>query len=116
MSIFRETLRVGSENSSTRIVMADTLLADQYFLMKNSVLQIVGGAMHVDERIWGPDASEFDPYRFTDERVRAREKVHPAAWRAFGGGATLCPGSSGPVQLCPRVLIFLVRRKTFCDE
>jgi cytochrome P450 len=93
MSIFRETLRVGSENSSTRIVMADTMLADQYFLKKDSVLQIVGGAMHVDERIWGPDAREFDPYRFTEESLKVREKIHPAAWRAFGGGATLCPGT-----------------------
>jgi cytochrome P450 len=94
MSIFRETLRVGSENSSTRIVMADTMLADQYFLKKDSVLQVVGGAMHVDQRIWGPDAGSFDPYRFMEENVKKRDKIHPAAYRAFGGGATLCPGIS----------------------
>ena len=94
MSVFRETLRVGSENSSTRVVMADTLLADQYFLKKDSVLQVVGAAMHVDEQIWGPDARDFDPYRFTEASLKAREKIHPAAYRAFGGGATLCPGRS----------------------
>ncbi|KIW09078.1 uncharacterized protein PV09_00026 [Verruconis gallopava] len=92
MSVFRETLRVGSENSSTRIVMADTVLADKYFLKKDSVLQISGGAMHVDRRIWGSDADAFDPYRFTEERVKKQDKIHPAAYRAFGGGATLCPG------------------------
>ena len=92
MSVFRETLRVGSENSSTRVVMADTLLADQYFLKKDSILQVVGGAMHVDERIWGCDAQSFYPYRFTEASLKAREKIHPAAYRAFGGGATLCPG------------------------
>jgi cytochrome P450 len=92
MSVFRETLRVGSENSSTRIVMADTLLADQYFLKKDSVLQIAGGAMHVDQRIWGHDADKFDPHRFLDANMKQREKIHPAANRAFGGGATLCPG------------------------
>jgi hypothetical protein len=103
MSVFRETLRVGSENSSTRIVMADTMLADQYFLKKDSVLQIVGGAMHVDERIWGPDAREFNPYRFTNESLKAREKIHPAAWRSFGGGATLCPGKSDMCNWVPDV-------------
>lgn len=92
MSIFRETLRVGSENSSTRIVLADTVLADQYFLKKDSVLQVVGGAMHVDQRIWGPDANNFDPYRFHEDRLKKQDKIHPAAYRAFGGGATLCPG------------------------
>ena len=90
-SIYREVLRLGSDNSSNRLVLSDTLLADTYFLAKGSIVQISGAAMHIDPQIWGEDVNTFDPYRFMPNRVKAAG-VHPAAFRAFGGGTTICPG------------------------
>lgn len=87
VAVFRECLRLGSENFSTRLVKEDTLLADKYFLRKNSVVQIAGSVIHADEDIWGGDVTEFN-----HERFLGRSSVHPAAFRAFGGGKTLCPG------------------------
>ena len=52
---------------------------------------ISGAAMHIDPQIWGEDVNTFDPYRFMPNRVKAAG-VHPAAFRAFGGGTTICPG------------------------
>jgi len=124
MSVFRESLRVGSDFYSTRLVKTDTLLSGRYFLAKDSVVQIAGGVIHSDAGIWGPSADEFDPVRFLKLQKQAssasasetatqnntessssssssssgsKEKdkvkgVHPAAFRAFGGGKTLCPG------------------------
>ncbi|KAM7195224.1 putative cytochrome p450 protein [Naviculisporaceae sp. PSN 640] len=89
MAVFRECLRVGSDNYSTRLVKTDTMLAGRYFLKKDSVVQIAGGVMHADERIWGGDAGVFNPGRFLSS---SSGNVHPAAFRAFGGGKTLCPG------------------------
>ena len=65
--------------------------------------------MHADARIWGDSVSEFCPERFlngpngqvsspgpkhdgSNENKERQKPVHPAAFRAFGGGATLCPG------------------------
>ncbi|KEF57613.1 uncharacterized protein A1O9_05531 [Exophiala aquamarina CBS 119918] len=108
LATFRETLRLHSDVLSSRVVTTDTLLQDKYFLRKGSVLQISGGIMHADARIWGDKVNEFCPERFFNSSngqipLAATHKsngsnddkpkqVHPAAFRAFGGGATLCPG------------------------
>ncbi|KAI8960458.1 cytochrome P450 [Daldinia sp. FL1419] len=110
VAVYRECLRLGSDTYSTRVVKEDHLLANQYFLKKNAVVQIAGGVIHADQRIWGADASDFNPKRFLDKtnsnsdaeatdpgsgtkpRTKQSNAFHPAAFRAFGGGKTLCPG------------------------
>ncbi|KAJ7643991.1 cytochrome P450 [Roridomyces roridus] len=89
-AVFRECLRMGSDNYSTRLVKTDTVLAGQWHLKAGSVVQIAGGVIHSDENIWGANTDVFDPARF--QRLGEEAKVHPAAFRAFGGGKTLCPG------------------------
>jgi cytochrome P450 len=90
MSIYREVLRFESDTASTRAVTADTILGGQYFLKKDSTLLVSGGTMHQLKSVWGEDVDEFNPRRFI-ELTRSKE-LHPAAFRAFGGGSTLCPG------------------------
>lgn len=90
-AVYRESLRVGSENFSVRMVKEDTMLAGRYFLKKGAVVQISGGAIHANSTIWGQDVDEFNPDRFLKEKGKA-DGFHPAAFRGFGGGKTLCPG------------------------
>jgi cytochrome P450 len=71
-------------------VTADTVLAGQHFLKKDSILLISGGIMHQLKNVWGDDVDEFNPKRFS-EPMRSKD-LYPAAFRAFGGGSTLCPG------------------------
>ncbi|KAI1478174.1 cytochrome P450 [Daldinia eschscholtzii] len=110
VAVYRECLRLGSDTYSTRVVKEDYLLANQYFLKKNAVIQIAGGVIHADQRIWGADVFDFNPKRFLDKtnsnsdaealnpdtgskpRSKQGNAFHPAAFRAFGGGKTLCPG------------------------
>lgn len=111
LAVVRECLRLGSDNYSVRLVKTDTELGDgQYMLKAGSVVQIAGGVIHADREIWGDNAAVFDHTRFlkmqkTTENghsVEGKESpqiqqtppggVHPAAFRAFGGGKTLCPG------------------------
>ncbi|KAI1406189.1 cytochrome P450 [Hypoxylon fuscum] len=94
VAVYRECLRLGSDTYSTRLVKEDTLLANQYFLKKNAVVQIAGGVIHADKSIWGDDVATFNPQRFLDKRDGGAKPnaIHPAAFRAFGGGKTLCPG------------------------
>ncbi|KAK1244673.1 hypothetical protein MKX07_003472 [Trichoderma sp. CBMAI-0711] len=91
LAVYRECLRVGSENFSVRMIKEDTMLADRYFLRKGAVVQISGGAIHGRSTIWGQDVDEFNPDRFLRQKGKG-DGFHPAAFRGFGGGKTLCPG------------------------
>jgi len=90
---FRESLRLGSDNFSTRLVKADTTLAGRHYLRRGAVVQVAAGVIHADARLWGADAEAFRAERFApNPEGGKKEAVHPAAFRAFGGGKTLCPG------------------------
>lgn len=110
-SCYRETLRYISLLTSPRMVTEDTMLGEQYLLRKGSVVQIAGGVIHFDERIWGPDVASFNPCRFlsssgsplsntqTGDRTSQGRRALPLpkgvpspAFRAFGGGNVICPG------------------------
>jgi len=101
-SVFREVLRITAPVVSVRVVLEDTIIADQYLLKKGSVVQIPALIANLDPNNWGSDAHEFNPNRFqktvsgtiTNSRQdTGKEKtVHPAAFRSFGGGGSLCPG------------------------
>ncbi|KAI0459103.1 cytochrome P450 [Xylaria acuta] len=96
IAVYRECLRLGSDNYSTRMIKEDTLLANRYFLKKGAVIQIAGGVIHADESIWGDGVETFNPGRFLESKQQSgntrQNQIHPAAFRAFGGGKTLCPG------------------------
>lgn len=101
VAVYRECLRLNSDNNSIRLVREPTLLADRWYLAPGSVLQIAGGVIHADPTIWGQDVDRFNPSRFLPAGQqqsagpggdKQQPQVHPAAFRAFGGGKTLCPG------------------------
>jgi cytochrome P450 len=88
LSTFKEVLRLHSTSVSARLVMEDHMLDDQYMLKKGSTVMMPGPVQHTFEDIWGPNVDVFDYKRFTIlEKCR-----HSAAFRAFGGGTTLCSG------------------------
>lgn len=89
LSTFQEILRYVGASTSTLLVHDDVWLDGTYLLTKGSLVQIPATAIHSDPKIWGPDATTFDPERFLKA---APNQVHPSASRTFGGGGTLCPG------------------------
>lgn len=86
-SAFQEVLRHHSVSVGVRQVMEDTLLNNRYFLRKDSTVFMPNIVTHQDPSIWGPDVSTFDHKRFVKGK-----RVTASAFRAFGGGSTLCPG------------------------
>lgn len=102
-STFKETLRHAAMGASLRLVTEDTIINEQYFLRKNSIIQIPAHVVHSDPVIWGPTVADFDESRFipsaTKEPVKSANKrgirkgrsLH-GALRPFGGGKNLCPG------------------------
>ena len=91
VSLVQETLRVQSTNASTRMVLKDTYLEGNYYLKKGSVLLVPSAELHSNEAIWGSTTADFDPWRFTKKRAGA-PPVPASAWRAYGSGASVCPG------------------------
>jgi cytochrome P450 len=93
-SIFQETLRHRSLGSLTREELKDTVLADRFLLKKGAIVQIPSLVIHPDSNIWGPTAMDFDIRRFFKQptKVLRDQRQHSGAFRAFGGGTTLCPG------------------------
>ena len=98
IATFQETLRYCSIGTSVRQVMEDTVLDGQWLLKKDSIVQMPSRIIHKDSSLWGTDVDEFNPRRFTKHLEAqksgsgATKRVNPAAYRAFGGGTTLCPG------------------------
>ena len=95
LSTFQEILRYRSMGTSVRQVMQDTVLDDHWLLKKDCMIQMPSRVIHKDSSIWGSDVDEFNPRRFMkDEPQKTLDGKRPnaTAFRAFGGGTTLCPG------------------------
>lgn len=106
VSTYHEVLRLQTDNTSSRWVVKDTMINDQYLFRKDSVVTIPGAVIHQDPEIWGPDVKNFNPQRF----LKGAPKRHPAAFRVFGGGATFCPGRHfAGAELISFVAMFIMR-------
>ena len=90
MSTISETLRYCSLGGSVRQVMEDTVLDDRWLLKKGGIVQMPSRILHQDPSSWGDDVDDFNPRRFLGDVQKSRGNT--AAFRPFGGGATLCPG------------------------
>ena len=89
-STLQEVLRHRAVGTSVREVMEDTLLDGQYLLRKGCTLLIPTDVLHSDRALWGDDVAEFNHRRFL--KSPGKKLPNPVAFRAFGGGTTLCPG------------------------
>lgn len=90
MSAFKETMRCRSLGTQIRICLEDHVLNDRYLLKKGGIVAIAQTVQHTSVDAWGPDVSEFDHLRFV--KGRSTRKLNHTAFRAFGGGHTMCPG------------------------
>lgn len=110
-SLLQEVLRVQSTNAAGRVVLQDTLINERYLLKKDALLFIPSASIHRNESAWGPTASSFDPERFLNlGAAKNAHKVPGYAYRAFGSGASICPGRHFATYEILTVLIITVLR------
>ncbi|KAL8656292.1 MAG: hypothetical protein Q9226_002711 [Calogaya cf. arnoldii] len=113
LSTYQETLRLQTHNSSSRWVTKDTVIANQYLLKAGNVVQMPGYPVHMMSSIWGSDVESFNAHRFMKMEKKLKEKSskqHPASFRTFGGGATLCPGRHfATAELCAATAMMVMR-------
>ncbi|KAI9707822.1 MAG: hypothetical protein M1820_004427 [Bogoriella megaspora] len=106
-STMKEALRFHASGQAARMVMDDHMLDDRWMLKRDSYIFIPNKAPHFDKDAWGLNAENFDPYRFEKKNA---ERIHPAAFRGFGGGVNLCPGRVFATKLILTVVAELVVR------
>lgn len=107
LSTFRETLRIHTHNATSRMVIEDTLLDNRYLLRKGGIVQMPSAPVHYNTKIWGPDAASFNARRFLKANEVAARK---GAFKAWGGGATICPGRHFATAEVTGVLAMMVAR------
>lgn len=88
LSTFKETMRMYSTSTATRIAMEDYRLDNKYLLKKGSTIMMPATVQHTSKSAWGDTVDVFDHERFAP----GSKRVSPVAFRGFGGGTTLCPG------------------------
>ncbi|KAK4180647.1 cytochrome P450 [Triangularia setosa] len=91
LSVFQETQRTRHVNPSFRKVMSDTLLDDKYLLKEGHFLQVPGNVIHSETGIWGPTASQFDPYRFVPKKGEKDMTATASGFVPWGAAPYLCP-------------------------
>lgn len=96
-SLVHETLRVQTQNATLRTVKEDVWLNDQWFLRGGSRLLVSLSQVHNDTAAWGEGARDFDPKRFIRSDAMSAKFPGPA-YRALGGGGTICCGRHFAVQ------------------
>jgi len=66
-------------------------------------------AMHRRLDLWGPDALEFDPDRFLDERVKTYLTSNPFIFLPFNAGPRICVGQQFAYNEMSFMLICLLQ-------
>ncbi|GAP82419.1 putative cytochrome P450 oxidoreductase [Rosellinia necatrix] len=90
LSTMQEAFRFHSIGMSARTVVEDHLLDGKYLLKKGQTVLIPSTVQHASAPAWGANVDKFYHKRFVKEP--GTKKYDPVAFRAFGGGTTLCPG------------------------
>ncbi|KAH0332864.1 cytochrome P450, partial [Aureobasidium melanogenum] len=105
LSVFQETQRTRHIHAAIRKVMSDTLLDGKYILKKGNYLQMPGSSIHSNIELWGPSATEFDPYRFCNQDSHASgSKQRGRDFLAWGAPPHLCPAR----QFAAKEILILV--------
>jgi cytochrome P450 len=76
------------------------------FIPANSQFLYSVFIMHRRKDLWGPDALEFDPERFLDDRVQKYLVANPFIFLPFNAGPRICVGQ----QLVYNMLSFFIIR------
>ena len=86
-SLFLEVLRLKMSSSLMRYVTEPTMVGGKVLARGHNVM-VPYRQLHLNEDVWGKNASAFDPDRFLNDKQLSRS----SSFRPFGGGQHLCPG------------------------
>ncbi|KAM3228696.1 hypothetical protein ACQJBY_059981 [Aegilops geniculata] len=102
--VIQETLRLYPAGAFVSRMALQELKLGGVHIPKGVNIYIPVSTMHLDPKLWGPDAKEFNPARFSD----ARPQLH--SYLPFGAGARTCLGQ-GFATAELKILISLIISK-----
>ncbi|KAG1731772.1 cytochrome P450 [Suillus lakei] len=92
-AVINETLRLHPPvSSSEATVLPPANGGNPMFVPAETLVIYSVFLMHRREDLWGPDALEFDPDRFLDERLQKYLTPNPFIFLPFNAGPRICPG------------------------
>ncbi|KAL1167452.1 hypothetical protein V6Z11_A05G019600 [Gossypium hirsutum] len=109
--ILNESLRLYPPTIATiRRAKIDAKLGG-YMIPRDTELLIPILAVHHDQTIWGNDANEFNPARFSEGVARAAK--HPVGFIPFGLGVRTCIGQNLAILQAKLTLSIILQRFSF---
>jgi cytochrome P450/NADPH-cytochrome P450 reductase len=91
----------------------DAVIGDKYQVTTRDEIAVLVPMLHRDKRVWGDDAEEFKPERFSPEREAA---LPPNAYKPFGNGQRACIGRQFAMQEATLVMGMLLQRFKLIDH
>jgi cytochrome P450 len=86
-AFIQEALRAQSTNASARVVLRDIMIEGRYLLERIPLCSPPPPTFSKCRHL-SPSVASFDPQRFLQKKT----KVPASAHRAYGNGASVCPG------------------------
>ncbi|KAH9483075.1 Cytochrome P450 monooxygenase 75 [Psilocybe cubensis] len=83
-----------------------------YYVPKNTRILYSIFHMHRRTDLWGPDAEEFDPDRFLDERLHKYITPNPYIFLPFNAGPRICLGQQFALQEASFFLVKMLQQFT----
>lgn len=106
-NIFKEGLRAfPSSFAQTRETVQDIVIDNRFFIPKGSLLYLVHYFSQRDVRRWGSESQAFNPSRFEDPSLNAKEQ---GPFQYFSLGPTICLGRHFVTLLIKTFLLEMVR-------
>ena len=91
-AVYYEVLRLISSSMAVRNV-AQPMNVGGKTLSKGTKLLVPFRQIHFNKAVWGENAHEFDPKRFSGKQAKEElSALRNPNFRPFGGGTTVCPG------------------------
>ena len=110
--ILKETLRLYPTISTIARQSINTTetIANKYKLNKDNVLFLSISSLHRDKKVWGENANEFNPDRFSPEN---KNKIPKSAYIPFGVGKRSCIGRTFSIVEATIIISMIIKHLNF---
>ncbi|KAM0019535.1 putative secologanin synthase [Helianthus debilis subsp. tardiflorus] len=110
-NIFNEVLRLYSPAASFRRLIHDESKLGNLTLPAGTLIQINVLIVHHDKDMWGEDANEFNPQRFSEGVSKVTKGQ--AAYLPFGGGPRICIGQNFAILEAKMAIAMILQHFSF---